>query len=155
MPLWYDAHWQALLLFQAMCGVFVFSYSLERRRHFVLRLTLGLAAGMILVEIVTRLLFARGMMAEFTVITILYLLLNLLVWFCYNESVWTVLFVTASGYVLQDMASDIKAALRYTMPFSFFRDLASTTPGVLLFDLVCYGGLYLAGYFLFRPFTRQ
>lgn len=155
MPLWYDAHWQALLLFQAICGVFVFSYSLERRRHFALRLVLGLAAGMILVEIAARLLFARGMLAEFAVITMLYVLLNLLVWFCYNESVWTVLFVTASGYVLQDMASDIKAALQYAMPFPFFRNLASTTPGVLLFDLLCYGGLYLAGYFLFRPFTRQ
>lgn len=155
MPAWYDAHWQALLLFQAMCGVFVFSYSLQRRRRFVLRLVLGLTVGMLAVEGVSRLLFARGMGAEFAVITVLYLILNLLVWLCYDESVWSTLFVTASGYVLQDMASGVKAALRYLPQSPLFRDLAATTPGVLLFDLVCYGGFYLAAYFIFRPYTRN
>lgn len=155
MPAWYDAHWQALLLFQAMCGVFVFSYSLDRRRRFGIRLAAGLAAGMLSVEAVSRLLFDRGMLAQFAVITVLYLLLNLLVWFCYRESVWTTLFVTASGYVLQDMASGFKAALRYLPQSPLFRDLAATTPGVLLFDLVCYGGFYLAAYFVFRPYTRD
>lgn len=155
MPAWYDAHWQALLLLQAMCGVFVFSYSLERRRRFGIRLAAGLAAGMLAVEAVSRLLFDRGMLAQFAVITVLYLLLNLLVWVCYKESVWTTLFVTASGYVLQDMASGFKAALRYLPQSPIFRDMTSTTPGVVLFDLVCYGGFYLAGYFIFRPYTRD
>ena len=155
MPAWYDAHWQALLLFQAMCGVFVFSYSLDRRRGFGIRLVVGLAAGMLAVEGISRLIFDRGMPAQFAVITVLYLLLNLLVWFCYKESVWTTLFVTASGYVLQDMASGFKAALRYLPQSPLFRDLAATTPGVVLFDLVCYGGFYLAAYFIFRPYTRE
>lgn len=155
MPAWYDAHWQALLLFQAMCGVFVFSYSLDRRRGFGIRLVVGLAAGMLAVEGINRLIFDRGMPAQFAVITVLYLLLNLLVWFCYRESVWTTLFVTASGYVLQDMASGFKAALRYLPQSPLFRDLAATPPGVVLFDLVCYGGFYLAAYFIFRPYTRE
>ena len=155
MPAWYDAHWQALLLFQAMCGVFVFSYSLERRRLFLLRLAAGLAVGMLAVDVVSRVIFDRGMPAQFAVITVLYLILNLLVWFCYRELVWTTLFVTASGYVLQDMASGFKAALRYLPQSPLFRDLAATTPGVLLFDLVCYGGFYLAAYFVFRPYTRD
>ena len=155
MPLWYEDHWQALLLLQAMLGVFVFSYSLRRRRHFALRLAAGMAVGMAVVEKVTELLFDYGMVAEFSVITVLYLILCLIVWLCYEESVWTVLFVTASGYALQDMASGIKAMLRYTLPVDLFRDLSATTPGVLLVDLLCYGGVYLAGYLIFRAYTKN
>lgn len=78
-------------------GIFPFSYSLQRRRHFLLRLAVSLGGGMLAVEILTRLLFAQGLVAEFAVITMLYVLLNLIVWFCYKESAWTALFVTASG----------------------------------------------------------
>lgn len=155
MPLWYENHWQALLLLQALAGVFAFSYSLRPRRHFLLRLVLGLGAGMLAVEGLTRLLFSRGTVAEFAVITLLYLILNLIVLACYDESVWTALFATASGYVLQDVASAVKSALRFDLPTSFFLDMTATTAGVLLFDLVCYGGIYLAGYFVFRPFTKN
>lgn len=114
-------------------GIFPFSYSLQRRRHFLLRLAVSLGGGMLAVEILTRLLFAQGLVAEFAVITMLYVLLNLIVWFCYKESAWTALFVTASGYVLQDMASGVKAALRYTLPTKLFADMTATTPGVFLF----------------------
>ena len=76
MPLWYENHWQALLLLQALLGVFPFSYSLRRRRHFLPRLALGLGGGMLAVELLTRLFFARGLVAEFSVITMLYVLLS-------------------------------------------------------------------------------
>ena len=155
MPLWYENHWQALLLLQALLGIFPFSYSLRRRRHFLPRLALGLGGGMLAVELLTRLFFARGLVAEFSVITMLYVLLSLIIWFCYEESAWTALFVTASGYVLQDMASAVKVILRFELPTTLFLDITATTPGVLIFDLLCYGGFYLAGYFIFRPYTKS
>ena len=155
MPLWYESHWQALLLVQALVGVFAFSYALRRRPRFWLRLAAGTAVGAAAVELATRLLFSRSLWAEFLVIAILYLLLNGIVFFCYEESLWTALFVTASGYLVQDMASALKSTLRFSLPISFFNDLAATTPGVLLLDLLCYGGFYLLAWLVFRRYIQS
>lgn len=155
MPLWYENHWQALLLVQALLGVFAFSYALRHRPRFWLRLGMSLVLGAALVEAVTRLFFDRGLWAEFLVITILYILLNGIVFFCYDESPWTVLFVTASGYLVQDMASALKSTLRFSLPTNFFDELASTTPGVLLFDVVCYGGFYLLAWLIFHSYIQN
>ena len=154
LPVWYDDHWQALLLFQAMAGVLVFSYALERREGFIPRLLVSLAVGMGAVELITRLLYNRGQVGQFATIALLYLMLIGITVLCYRESLWTVLFVVASGYVTQDLASGVKTILRYPF-FPLTQEMASTTPGVLLLDAVCYGGTYLLAYFCFRAFTRR
>ncbi len=154
LPVWYDDHWQALLLFQAMAGVLVFSYALERRERFIPRLLVSLAVGMGAVELITRLLYNRGQVGQFATIALLYLMLIGITVLCYRESLWTVLFVVASGYVTQDLASGVKTILRYPF-FPLTQEMASTTPGVLLLDAVCYGGIYLLAYFCFRAFTRR
>lgn len=149
---WYQNHWQALLLLQALCGTYVFAYAMKRRPLFWLRLGLSTAAGMAGMELLAATLYPRGFWAEIAAISLLYLMLIGIVCLCNEVLVWTAMFVVSSGYMVQNIASSLKAILRR---LDWVNRLTGSTPGVLLVDLVCYGGIYLAAYFLFRPYTRQ
>lgn len=155
MPLWYEGHWQALLLLQALAGVAVFSYALERRKWFPLRLLLALTAGMLAVELTARLLYGRGMVGQLCTIALLYLILIGITAACWREELWTVLFVVSSGYVIQDLASGVKSIFRYSVHQPWLDSLMASTPGVLLLDVVFYGGAYILAFFCFRSFTRR
>ena len=43
---------------------------------------------------------------------LVYLTLNAITWFCYDESIWTVLFMAATGYIAQDIAGTVKTLAR-------------------------------------------
>ncbi len=149
---WYQAHWQTLLLLQALGGTYLFAYALKCRPWFWLRLALSAAAGMGSAELLTRFVFGRGFAGEMITISALYLILIGIVCLCNEVLVWTAMFVVSSGYMVQNIASSLKVILRWA---DWIDGLAMSALGVLLLDLVCYGGVYLAAYFLFRPYTRQ
>ena len=142
----------ALLPLQALCGTFVFAYTLKHRPLFWLRLSLSTLAGMAVMELLTANLFGRGLAGEIISISILYLMLIGIICLCHEVLVWTAMFVVSSGYMAQNIASCLKQLMRR---LSWVEELVSATPGVLLVDLLCYGGVYLLAFFLFRPYTRQ
>lgn len=152
IALWHAEHRQAHLVLQALCGVFAFSYALERRERFWLRLVIAAFVGMLLVDMFSSLLWGLGMAGEILSITILYLILIGITCFCSRTSLWTAMFVASSGYIAQDIASRFKYLLRLDPGIDAF---FPTSLGVVVSDLVCYGGVYLLAYFIFRPRVRQ
>lgn len=152
MVSWYQDHWQALLLLQALGGTYVFAYAMKRRPLFWFRLALSTLAGVAATELLTSLVYARGLMWEMATISMIYLMLIGIVCLCNEVLVWTAMFTVSSGYMAQNIASCLKSLLRMLPSVA---QLVSSTMGVLLIDLICYGGIYLLAFMLFRPYTRQ
>lgn len=152
MVAWYEDHWQALLLLQALAGTYVFGYALKRRPLFWLRLVGSTLAGVAAMELLTARIFNLGLMGQVVSISLLYLMLIGIVCLCNEVLVWTAMFVVSSGYIAQNIASHLKMLLRQ---LSWVEELVAATPGVLLVDLLCYGGIYLLAFFLFQPYTCQ
>lgn len=157
MPGWYAQIRTPILLVQAVLGVFVFAYSLKRRSHFWLRLTGGMALGCAALHLM-RLVFFPNMddyvnnMGRIILTLATYLALIVVCWFIYDESVWTALFVAASGFIAQDMGGTLKTLLKLV---PFVEDMCLNDMGILLVDIVAYYGLYAVLFWLFRPFTRD
>lgn len=151
IALWHAEHWQAHLVLQSLCGVFAFSYALERRERFWLRMIVSALATMLLMDGISFFLWGLGMVGEVLSITILYLCLINITCFCNKTSFWTAMFVASSGYIAQDIASRFKYLLRLNSSINTF---FVTSLGVLVSDLVCYGGVYLLAYFIFRPHVQ-
>lgn len=152
IALWHAEHTQAHLILQALCGVYAFSYALERRERFWLRMAVSALAGMLLTDGVSSLLWGLGTAGEVLSITILYLILMGITCFCNKTSFWTAMFVASSGYIAQDIASRFKYLLRLDSGINTF---FHTSLGVVVSDLVCYGGVYLLAYFIFRSQVQR
>lgn len=157
MPDWYIFVRLPLLFVQSLIGTLLFSYPLRRRRFFAVRFAVGLCACLVLTERVRALWTLQFNTLEigigrFTCILLVYLLLVLMTWFCYEESIWTALFVASSGYSVQDIGGSIKTMLK-VFPVTGY--LAGDPLGVLPMDLLCYGGVYLLLFKIFQPFVRH
>ena len=149
---WYQAHWQALLLLQAALGTWVFAYGLKRRPHFVGRAAFSLMMGAFLAEGTTRLLWHFSGWAQLLTVSLIYGLLILVGFICFEESIWTVMFVASSGYMLQDIASNIKQLLRL---WSWVNGFMQTNVGLICIDALCYGGCCLLAHRVFRHETDR
>lgn len=149
---WYQAHWQALLLLQAALGTWVFAYGLKRRPHIVWRAAFSLMVGAFLAEGTTRLLWHFSGWAQLLTVSLIYGLLILVSFVCFEESIWTVMFVASSGYMLQDIASNIKQLLRL---WSWVNSFMKTNVGLICIDALCYGGCYLLAHRVFRHETDR
>lgn len=149
---WYQAHWQALLLLQAALGTWVFAYGLKRRPHFIRRAVFSLAAGAFLAEGATRLLWHFSGWTQLLTISLIYGLLILVGFLCFDESIWSVMFVASSGYMLQDIASSIKQLLRL---WPWVNGFMQTNAGLICIDALCYGGCFLLAHRVFRHETDR
>lgn len=155
MPAWYADVRAPILLIQSILGVSLFACSLKRRGHFWLRLALGLALGCAGLHAV-RLAFFSGL--DNNVNSIGRVVLSIGVYFiliaicrtAYEGSFWTALFAASSGYIAQDLAGTLKTLLKL---FPAVNELCLDDLGILLGDLLAYGGAYVVLYFVFRPFT--
>lgn len=157
MPDWYAQIRTPILLLQSVLGVLLFAYSLNRRGRFCLRLALSAALGCAALHLARLAFFPdMGSVVNSTgrvVLTIaVYLILIAVCWFIYEESFWTALFTASSGYIAQDIAGTMKTLLRL---IPFVNSLCLEDLGVLLVDLVVYGGFYAVLFIAFRPFTRN
>lgn len=152
LPSWYNEHWQALLLFQAFLTVLPFAWALDRRKHCILGTIAWLAGGAVAVDLLSRIIWSSHPLSQMSVIAVLYVILIGAVFICFDVSFWSSMFLASSGYITQNIASCIRALLRYS---AFFSGLMASTPGVLFVDLLVYGGVGLAAYFIFRSFTGK
>lgn len=157
MPDWYIAIRLPLLFIQSLIGTLLFAYPLQRRRFFAVRFAGGLCICLVMAQMARALWTLQLNTLEigfgrFSCILLVYLLLVLLTWFCYEESIWTALFVASSGYSVQDIGGSVKTLLKV---FPITGSLAGDPLGVLLIDTLCYGGIYLLLFFTFKPFVRH
>ena len=156
MPVWYQHGRSALLLLQSVIGLLLVSHSMKRRGNFFLRLSLSVTAGCGLMYI-TRGIYIVGttpaaMLSHAAVPLMVYVILIVITWICFDESLWTVLFTAATGYIAQDIAGTVKTLCRQIA----WVDAFSRQPGgVLIVDTVCYGLLYVLLYFALRPFVKN
>lgn len=157
MPTWYTDFRGALLLVQSVVGVFLFGYSLKRREHMALRLALGLAVCCAVVYAVGAAVYIpgtepRAVLTHAVIPLLVYVLLIGLVYLCFEESMWTVLFVASSGYIAQDLAGSFKQLLKQIPGIA---ELTTQSLGIVLVDVCCYGAIFGLLFVLFRPATRN
>ncbi len=150
LPTWYNAHWQALLLWQAFLLVLPFAWALKRRRHGIPGVIACLAGGAIVIDLLSRMIWTIHPLMQLFGIAVLYIILIGAVYICFDISFWSSMFLASSGYITQNIASCIKVLLSFIRPFS---SLMGTTHGVLLTDLFIYGGVGLTAFFIFRSYT--
>ena len=153
LPSWYGRHWQALLLIQAFLEVLPFAWALKRRRHGILWAIASLAGGAFLIDLLSRRVWSVSPLLQLGDIAVLYLLLIGAVFLCFDVSVWSSMFLASSGYISQNIASCLKVLLHMSVPF--FQELMVSVPGVLLTDLIIYGGVGVLTFFLFRSSTQH
>ena len=136
-----------------MLGVLLVSYPLNKRKLFFLRLILGTAAGFAFLALVGNSIYVRGqspqaMASHAAIPLITYLLLIGILWFSYDESVWTILFTAATGYIAQDIAGSVKTLFRQIEAVDAFSRMEY---GILPVDLLCYGLVYLLLFYALKP----
>lgn len=157
MPQWYIIYRVPLLMLQTVLGILVFAQPLRRRKHFWLRLVLGFFLAAALLRGAQFLVSGGDGFTESGVWRTVFVLgshvlSTLLIWACYQESLWTVLFVFSSGAIAQDIAGTLKTVLKF---IPFVRALSGDDLGILAVDLACYGGVYLVLAVSFRPLLRE
>jgi len=155
-PSWYQNYRSAIMLLEIMIGLSAFAYPLRRRSSFVIRLGIGLTAAMILTGAICSRIYVVGstpqaLMSHTIVSLLVYGAVLLLTALCFDETIWTVLFVTSSAYIAQDLAGSVKTLMRQ-IPLV---DSLTRSPCVLLVDVVCFGLVFLLLHILLRPFTKQ
>lgn len=155
MPDWYAGIRLPLLFLQSLVGMMLFAYPLRRRRHYAWLAAAGLTFALTATYLCGRFIYirdttTRGVISRIACAVLVYLLLFLFTWLCYEESVWTAMFVTSSGYISQDIAGSLKTMLKAWDPIAA---MAADPVGIVWLDLVCYGGVFVLLFFAFRPFT--
>lgn len=155
-PHWYQLLRSAILLLETLILLFALSFPLTKRPHFPLRLALCTAAGFTLLALFAGKIYIVGsspqaLLSHALVCMLIYATLLMITIVCFDETIWTLLFVTASSYIAQDLAGSVKTLMR---EFAWIQQL-SQTAGVLAVDVLCYGSVFLLLHFLLRPYTKQ
>lgn len=156
MPLWYQSIRIPLLFLQSILGTLIFSEALNRKQHFPLR-AITVTVFCFLCLWPTQFFYQTEQTLLYTFVRVglhilCYLCVIGTVCFCYEESIWTVLLISSSGYIAQDLCRSLKTALK-AIPALFA--VAKHPIGVLFIDLFCYGGGFLLLAFLLRPYLRR
>lgn len=156
MPLWYQSIRIPLLFLQSILGTLIFSEALNRKQHFPLR-AITVTVFCFLCLWPTQFFYQTEQTLLYTFVRVglhilCYLCVIGTVCFCYEESIWTVLLISSSGYIAQDLCGSLKTALK-AIPALFA--VAKHPIGVLFIDLFCYGGGFLLLAFLLRPYLRR
>ena len=156
MPVWYQQGRSALLLIQSVIALLLVSCSMNRRKQFYLRLITSVLAGCA-VQYLVRGIYIAGstppaMLSHAAAALLVYITLSAITWFCYDESIWTVLLMTATGYIGQDIAGSVKTLFRQ---IEWVNSFSRQQGGILIVDLVCYGAVYVLMFFALRPFVRN
>ncbi len=156
MPEWYREIRTPLLYFQSLIGVGLFAYSLKLRIP-RWQAAAWIALGAAVCYLTAQIFYVSGQDLVSTLrriagVMVVYFAVIAVVKVCCRASLWTCLFVTSSGYIAQDIAGSTKSLLKLIPPVGA---LAEHDLGILLVDLVCYGGVFTILFFAFRPYTRQ
>lgn len=156
MPLWYREIRSSVLIFHAIIGVLIFGYSYRWKRGIQWRLPVTALIGAAISCVYQHLVYIPGIsaaaiMTQSSMSIVCYLLVLGICYFCLEESLGTVAYVTTFGIATQGAGGCIKTVFKM---IPWINQLANHSWGILLVDFMCYGGLFTAVFFAFRPFTR-
>lgn len=157
MPLWYQQWRCSIMILQTVCGIAVLGYSLRRKSGFAWRLPVSLAASMLVVHLIQSILYQPGITAKAILLQSVvsmstYILTLGVCCFCIQESFWTSLFVTTAGVAAQGVAGCVKTLVKL---IPIMNMLAYHNQGILLLDVLCYGGTLGLIFLVFRPFSKM
>ncbi len=156
MPVWYQQNRSALLLIQSVIGLLLISYHLRRRKHFSIRLIVSLLLGCTFHYLIRHLYIVGStplaMATHAASVLLVFITLVGITCICYEESIWTALFMAATGYLAQDIAGSVKTIFRQ---MNWVSSILQLELGVLILDLICYGLIYVLFYFALRPFVKN
>lgn len=159
MPTWYAYHRFFLLFLQSIIGVGIFFYPLKKRKHYKVILFLAIIIGFVICSFMREFVYdssRRGLMDFQSIFlriictVIVYFLVIFSSYAYYQESFYSGLFIASSGYLAQSIAGSFKALIKL---FPFADLLANHNFGILLLDLICYGGIYVLLFIVFRPYV--
>ena len=156
MPMWYRMARSGITLLQAVFGLLTVSYTLRQRKGFIFRLLSGTAVCFVLLCLVGSRIYIPGstplaLLTHAVTAALTYLALIAIIWFSYEESIWTVLFYASIAYMSQDIAGSIKTLVRQ---LAFVDQIAHSSLGILCVDVFCYGLVYLLMFILLKPFVK-
>ncbi len=152
MVSWYMLIRRPLSYLQTLLGVGVFAYRQERREHFWLRTLLCVILSCVVCYFSGHYFYSPTVecfadsLGRLSTQLLQYAMVFFTIWFCFKSTVWSALTLTSAGYCAQQIAGSVKTLIKLLPAM----DALSYTPWVLVMDLVCYGGTYLALYFCFR-----
>lgn len=147
MPEWYSSTRLPILLLQTLIAVQIFvRVQAGKRTKFEIIRYIVLAVcicqlGSYLVGPVP-----NGTPQRIILCVLVYLLSAGFLLYTQDLSIWSCLLFAASGYLSQDIAGNIKMILKLV---PVIQQCASHEFGILVVDLICYGGVYLGLYFIF------
>lgn len=155
MPFWYQQCRAAIMVLHATVGVGVFGYALNRRKGFVWRLPVAVALAMLIAYFASANIYTfgitpRAVLSQATVQILVYCLVLEIVHFCLEESFWTAMYVTTSGMAAQGLAGCLKTIVKL---IPFMNSLAMHDIGIIPLDVLCYGGVFAAVFYIFRSYT--
>lgn len=157
MAPWYILIRRPLSYLQTIMGVGVFSYPVEKRNHFPLRVLICTALSLVSCYFAALYFYASAVNTVFDSLSrlftqlIQYILVFLTVWIAYKGTIWSAMFLTSAGYCVQQIAGSVKTLLRMIPAVNAL----SMTHWVLVMDLVIYCGVYLLLFVLFRRFIEM
>lgn len=157
MPLWYREIRSTVVVFHAVIGVLIFGYSYHWKKGVRWRLPLATAVGAALAYGFQHLFYTPGIsnaaiLTQAAMSLFCYLLVFCVCRCCLAESPWTAAYVTTAGITAQAAGGCIKSIVKLIPAMN---RLALHDFGILAVDFLCYGGLFAAAFFAFRPFTRN
>ena len=150
-PMWYTMLRVPILFGQAYLGMLLFGRSLPGKKYLPVRWAACLLAGFLACYFL-RLWLCDGLGLPYRVVLVLaFFMLVAAVPLCWGATFPTAIFTAANGYLAQHLGGSLKTLLR---GLPALEGKLGGTWGVLLLDLVSYGGIYLILYLLFRPYRR-
>ena len=156
--LWYREARSGLLLVYAVIGLMLFGLSLKKRKYFAWRLLGGTAAGFFLMRLIGHRIYIVGsssvlaMLSHAAVSVFAYFFLIAIALFCFDESIWTVVFTASSGYLIQDIAGSLKTIVRIAPAADRF---SSTGPGALTLDICGLALVCVLVMWLLKPYILE
>lgn len=152
MPDWYAAMRRPLFFLQVIYAVTLFARPLPWRRGWQWRLPAALALGILAAWATAWLYFPGQAGAVYTLgrialIPLMYGSAVAYMMICYRTDIWVAMFVAAAGYTVQNIGGSVKGIMKL-LPGVVAA--SQTTVGMLLLDLLCYGGVSTLLYFVLR-----
>ena len=106
-----------LIMAELVASEFLFSFFLRKKSHYTARI-LGGVAACLLISFLFPVLESKAPLSLIGWGTVMYLsffsLSGLLLYFCYEETIWAILFSTVAGQTLQNLGSSIRSCIEYS-----------------------------------------
>ena len=153
MPAWYAELRVPILFVQSFIGIQIFIYSIKQKCSKPI-LTLWVFGGACVCYL-GKYLFPcepTDVSSRICYSILVYVVCVAVTFFTNHLSLFSCLFVSASGYIAQDICGTVKTILKIIPTIN---QASENAFGILALDLLCYGGILAFLFYIFRPITSH